>query len=82
VYRQNETLSEPVHLLDISMPKFSYRPGLHNFTIENRFMLENVHSVRSSMQLAGNYLTNDTSIIVLRDFTAWYDDGTPSYYNI
>jgi hypothetical protein len=77
VYRQNETLSEPVNLLGISLPKFSYRPGSHNFTIENRFQLKNVNSVKATTQLLSNYLFNETSIIVLRDFHAWYNHGTP-----
>jgi hypothetical protein len=77
LYRLNNTRSQYVHLLNIQLPEFYYRPGINKFTVENKFLMETPKSIRSSAQLLMNYARNKTSTVSLRNFRRLDSSAVP-----
>jgi hypothetical protein len=66
----------PEMSLDTYLPEFYLKEGTQNFTIESHFLRTNAHSISSLLQLGVDFLRNQTSVVVLRNFNIRYRNET------
>ena len=71
-YKQNNTLTTPVNIVNVSLPNFNYLPGSHQFIIENQVQIRTPNSVRAMAQIVTNFMRNDTSVMEIRSFSVRY----------
>jgi hypothetical protein len=73
VYKKNETFSEPIRILDVMFPNFVIQPGTHDLTISNQLQLSEPSSLSSTMQILGNVLKKEASLIIFQDFRSYHN---------